>query len=301
MAAVKPDLLHAHFGYVAWGYLAAAHAQGIPLVATFYGVDACMLPRRGAWRRRYAALFEYGAAFIAEGPFLAKTLEALGCPAGKIRCIPIGVDIEALRQAPDRADEGNLRVLFTGLSREKKGPFDAAAAFAAAAAGRPGLRLDLIGDGPFRKPVENRLREAGILDRCTFHGTVTAARYREILKRAAIALAPSVIAANGDAEGGAPVTVIEAQAAGIPVIGTRHCDIPHVVAHGETGLLYAERDAAGLAAGLKRLAGDPDLRTRMGASAAARAAERHDIRKQVEKITAVYAEAAPKKCFSRGS
>jgi colanic acid/amylovoran biosynthesis glycosyltransferase len=97
-----------------------------------------------------------------------------------------------------------------------------------------------------------------------------------------------VTAADGDAEGGAPVTVIEAQAAGVPVAATFHCDIPMIVKNGETGLLCKERDVAALAANLKNLVGDADLRNKMGAAASARAAQNHDINRQVEKIALVY-------------
>jgi colanic acid/amylovoran biosynthesis glycosyltransferase len=97
-----------------------------------------------------------------------------------------------------------------------------------------------------------------------------------------------VTAADGDTEGGAPVTVIEAQAAGVPVAGTLHCDIPMVVKHGETGLLCPERDRTALAANLETLIASPERRAKMGAAAAKRALQRHDIKKQVEKITNVY-------------
>ena len=60
-------------------------------------------------------------------------------------------------------------------------------------------------------------------------------------------LAPSVTASNGDTEGGAPVAIIEMAASGMPIVSTRHCDIPSVVLDGVTGLLAAERDSEGLA------------------------------------------------------
>jgi len=111
-------------------------------------------------------------------------------------------------------------------------------------------------------------------------------------------LAPSVQASNGDNEGGAPVVVIEALAAGIPVVGSRHCDIPNIVQHGRTGLLSEERDIEDLARNLSRLAADPQARAEMGREAVAYAHAEHDIKRQVRKITAVYREAA---CGSRSS
>jgi colanic acid/amylovoran biosynthesis glycosyltransferase len=285
---VKPDIIHAHFAWEAWRYRTAFMESGIPFVTTFYGLDISKLPRRAVWKKRYAELFNHGSAFMVEGEFMAARLADLGCPAAKINCIPIGVDIEGLRALPVMRNEKNTRVLFTGLDREKKGAVYAADAFAAVAAKHPELRFDLVGGGKFRLPVHKRLQKAGFLDRCTFHGYVSVSRYRELLRGADIVLAPSVTAADGDAEGGAPVTVIEAQAVGVPVVGTLHCDIPMVVKHGETGLLCNERDTIALSANLERLVGDAELRRRMGEAAVKNVYQRHDIKKQVEKIYSVY-------------
>lgn len=284
----KPDLIHAHFAWEAWRHRSAIRESGLPFVTTFYGLDVSMLPRRAVWRKRYAYLFKRGNAFIVEGDFMAARLADLGCPADKINCIPIGVDIEGLHSLPVCRNGKTVRVLFTGLDREKKGAFFAADAFAAVAARYPEVRFDLVGDGKFRLPVRRHLQKAGLLDRCTFHGYVSVSRYRELLCGADIVLAPSVTAVNGDTEGGAPVTVIEAQAVGIPVVGTLHCDIPMVVKHGETGLLCNERDTMALSANLERLFRDAELRRRMGAAAALHAAREHDIKKQVEKIYNLY-------------
>jgi colanic acid/amylovoran biosynthesis glycosyltransferase len=285
---VNPDIIHGHFAFESWRHFAAVRQSGLPLVTTFYGLDISMLPRRAIWRRRCPKLFDYGAAFIVEGDIMAARLAMLGCPDRKIHCIPIGVDIEQLRTLPARQNERITRILFTGLGREKKGARYAAEAFIAVAARCPGVELHLIGDGEFRKPVEQRLRNAGIIDKCTFHGIVTVARYHELLAASDLVLVPSVTAANGDDEGGAPVTAIEAQAAGKPVVGTLHCDIPMVVKNTETGLLSPERDSLVLAANLEKLVTDNPLRLRMGAAATDHAARQHNIKNQVEKICEVY-------------
>jgi colanic acid/amylovoran biosynthesis glycosyltransferase len=292
IGSLKPDVIHGHFSFESWRHLGAIIKSGIPLVTTFYGLDISKLPHKKVWRDRYIRLFDFGAAFIVEGEYMAARLADLGCPLSKITCIPIGVPVDTIRAVPRRGEENRVRVLFTGLEREKKGALDAAAAFAAVAKRRPDMYLDLIGNGRYRAPVKKLLKKARVLDRCAFHGYVPVGRYYELLGNASIVLAPSVTAADGDTEGGAPVTVIEAQVAGIPVVGTIHCDIPMVVKNGETGLLCAERDRTTLAAHLERLAADPKLRRVMGTAASVRASERHDIKKQVEKIASVYEKVA---------
>jgi colanic acid/amylovoran biosynthesis glycosyltransferase len=285
---VKPDLIHGHFAFVSCAYLDTLRKFGLPLVTTCYGLDISKLPRNIVWRKRYAELFAYGAGFIVEGPHMARCLAGLGCASGRIHCVPIGVDIEAFRGQPRARDPGTVRVLFTGLGREKKGGMYAASAFISVAKRHPEMRFDLIGGGRYLEPVRYMLERAGLADRCVFHGFVSVARYREILHSCDIVLAPSREAADGDTEGGAPVTVIEAQAAGIPVVGTLHCDIPLVVKNNETGLLCAEKNLAELSSNLEKLAVDGDLRRKMGTAASVHAAEQHDIRRQVEKISEIY-------------
>ncbi|MBN1130280.1 MAG: glycosyltransferase [Chitinispirillaceae bacterium] len=284
----KPDLIHGHFAHESWRHLAALQSTALPLVTTFYGIDVNKLPQKAVWRRRYAELFSRGDAFIVEGDFMAEQLAGCGCPAQKIHTIPIGIDIEAIRSQPRARDSSLVRVLFIGLNREKKGAPYAAKAVVKALQNCPNLVLDCIGDGRFRSKVQAIFKQTGRAERVTFHGTVPVQRYLALLGSADIVLAPSITAADGDTEGGAPVTVLEAQAAGIPVVGTLHCDIPMVVEHGRTGLLAPERDTDALAAHLELLAGDRELRAAFGVRGAARAAQRHDIKKQVERICDLY-------------
>jgi colanic acid/amylovoran biosynthesis glycosyltransferase len=74
---------------------------------------------------------------------------------------------------------------------------------------------------------------------------------------------PSVTASDGDQEG-IPVSLMEAQASGLPVLSTRHSGIPELVADGKSGILVPERDADSLTAGLLRLIEHPQDWPRMG-------------------------------------
>jgi colanic acid/amylovoran biosynthesis glycosyltransferase len=291
---VKPDLVHGHFAYVSFCHLEALKQYPIPLVTTCYGLDISKLPKLAIWQKRYAELFAYCKAFIVEGPHMADCLAKLGCPADKFHCIPIGVDLETIRRhGVVQRDKQATRVLFTGLSREKKGPLYAASAFIEVAKKHPELHFDLIGTGRYLWPVRFMIERAGLTDNCTFYGHVNVNRYLDILRSSDIVLAPSLTAEDGDTEGGAPVTVIEAQAAGIPVVGTLHCDIPFVVKNGETGLLCAEKNLMGLSSNLEKLVVDPGLRAEMGKAAVVRASGQHDIKKQVEKLAEVYKMCLP--------
>ncbi len=288
---IGPDIIHGHFSTESWRILAHARNARIPLVTTFYGLDVDKLPRRRYWKIRNPVLFRYGALFFAEGPFMGRRLEAIGCPGEKVKIVPLGIDLDLYRHSSipeERSRSRRVRVLFVGLNREKKGPLDAAAVFAAALAEYPSMELHIVGVGSYRAGVERVLSKSGSLHRAVFHGALTFDAYLDVLKMCDLLLAPSCSAADGDCEGGAPVVCIEAQAAGMPVIGTRHCDIPFVVRHRITGLLSEEHDVASMARDLALLARDSDLRRTMGEKARGHAAAQHDITLQVEKVTSAY-------------
>jgi colanic acid/amylovoran biosynthesis glycosyltransferase len=284
----KPDILHGHFSHESWRNIHIAQKTGIPLVTTFYGLDVDKLSRRAAWKRRYPVLFDTGSLFFVEGPHMAGRLEAIGCPKRKIQTVYQGADIQRIRRHTGQKDRSAVNILFIGLARLKKGAEYAAHAFVEAAQHDCRAHLHLVGDGVYRKKTTHILARAGMLQRATFHGYIDTDTYLSLLGQSDILLAPSITDANGDTEGGAPVSVIEALVAGVPVVGTNHCDIPHVVAHGETGLLCNERDAETLSKNLAALVQNEKLRKEMGQRAFETSPGRHDIRVRVDAITEHY-------------
>lgn len=294
-------LLHAHFGDEGWRSLPLARRLGLPLVTTFYGYDISELGSDPRWRARFQALFAAGATFLVEGGHMRQTLLALGCPPEKARVQHLGVDLAALqlRPTPPPADEA-IEVLTAATFREKKGIPDAVAAFAAARREEPRLRLTLIGDANPQRPDEQAIK-AQLLDMIAAEGLADAVRllgyqplatFRAELARAHIFLHPSVTARNGDSEGGAPVAIIEAQALGVPVLSTRHADIPEVVRDGEGGFLVAEHDVPALTARLLLLAREPARWPAMARAARAHIEAEYDLARQAAALEAIYDEVA---------
>src|SRR5207248_3814804 len=119
----------------------------------------------------------------------------------------------------------------------------------------PHARLVLVGDGPERAGVEAQVRELNLGEKVRFLGTRK--DVAQLLHGADLFLLTSV-------SEGIPLTVIEAMAAGLPVVATDVGGLREVVADGLTGLLAPAKDAAALADCVWRLAGDPELRRRMG-------------------------------------
>lgn len=289
-------LLHAHFGTVGGRLVDLAADAGLPLVTTFYGADVAQAPRDPVWRARYDRLFAAGARFLAEGPFMADELAAQGCPADRIRVQSIGVDLAGFPFEPRRpAADGIVRILVAGTFRQKKGIPDALRAVRKALPRAPNLAVTLVGDAA-QKPGDAE-EKAIILDlaralgdACRWAGLVPYSRFKGLYRDHHVMLAPSRRAEDGDSEGGAPVTLIEAQATGMPIVATTHADIPHVTAPGESACLAPEGDVDALAEHLERVASDPALWPAMGIAGRRHVEEQHDIAKQVARLEEQYLE-----------
>lgn len=166
------------------------------------------------------------------------------------------------------------RVLCVAALREKKGhAVLLRAAAALARSGRP-VRLVIAGTGP----EEASLRAAAARDGLDveFLGPTSPGRVRAELGRAAVFALPCVVAANGDLDG-LPVALMEAMAAGVPVVTSRLSGIPELVEDGVTGLSTEPGDADATASAIDRLLSDPGLAERCAAQGRRRVAELHDL------------------------
>ena len=112
------------------------------------------------------------------------------------------------------------------------------------------------------------------------------------LDRAHVFVQPSLTAPDGDSEGGAPTTLLEAQACGLPVLTTRHADIPEVVREDDSALLSEEEDVGGLAANISLLASGPERWASMGRAGRAHVEARHDVRRLATDLEILYATLA---------
>jgi len=288
----SPALVHAHFATDAAVVLPICIRLRLPLVTSFYGVDASQYAVLRRYGRHYRRLFEAGDLFLVEGPEMRERVAALGCPPDKIRMQHIAVDLSRLPFRPRRPPqgEGAVRVLFVGRFVEKKGVLDAIAAFEAAGHGSPPMELRVIGDGPLRRQVEALIAELRLSERVRLLGYVP---YHEMLKEldeAHILLAPSKTASNGDTEGGAPTVLLEAQASGLPIVSTRHADIPYVLSPPAAARLCEEGDVFAVASALAELAAHPDSWVELAASGRAHVEERHDIARAAPQLERVYDE-----------
>lgn len=293
----RPAILHSHFGNQGWVDLPIANRYDLKQVVTFYGYDVNRLPRQPLWQARYRQLFERADLFLCEGPHMAKCLIQLGCPEAKVKVHKLGVELDKVPYRPrqmERADQ--LKILIAGTFREKKGIPYALEAIGLFREKCPGLHVTVVGglSGLEAQEKEEKDKILAVMRRYNLEPVVTMLGFQpyDVLMQQAfqhhVFLSPSVTAANGDTEGGAPVAIIDMLASGMMVVSTRHCDIPSIVEDGVSGLLAEERDVAGLVQHLTWLVEHPD-RWRPMLDAGRKYVEReHDARVQGKRLASLY-------------
>ena len=232
-AAAGADLVHVHWLQNALAALAA----GKPFVVTLHGTDIALAWRVPAFAGR---LLRRARAVIAVSTALAEEARRLG--ARDPRVIPNGIELPATVAEADHPPH----ILFAGRLAPEKGIDELAVA-------TQGLDLIVAGDGPLRSRLPQAL------------GFVPPHELRRLYERAAVVACPSRREGFG-------VVCAEAMAHGRAVVASAVGGHVDLVAHGETGLLVAPRDALALRAALERLLADAPLRERLGNAARERVA-----------------------------
>lgn len=145
-------------------------------------------------------------------------------------------------------------------------------------------RFVVVGDGYLRAELEQRRSELGLGDTVTFAGWVKDASRRAV-PEFDVFFQPSLWEAMS-------IAVLEAMAAGRPVVATRVGENPHVLTDGADGLLVEPRHVTAMADGLARLVDDAGLRQRLGAAARATVARRFAVEHMTHEYERIYAELA---------
>ena len=294
----KPALLQSHFGNRGYYDLKLKEKLSIPQVTTFYGHDASMIPQDLKWRSRYKELFARCERFLAEGSHMKKTLVELGCAESKVLVQRLGVDLEKIPFIPRKLEsERKIKILMASTFRDKKGITYGLEAFSKIASSYRNVELTLIGDAgrsqrevAYKKEIMRVIDTNNLHDKINYLGFLPYPEFIEESKKHDIFLAPSIRGADGETEGGAPVTLIEMSAFGLPIVSTLHCDIPEVILDGKSGYLVPEKDADALADRLEYLITHPEQWEKMGQTGRQHIEQEYDARKQALKLEKIYTE-----------
>jgi colanic acid/amylovoran biosynthesis glycosyltransferase len=258
----RVDVILAEFGTTGADVARHAHALGIPLIVHFHGHDAHRSATVNEYRERYREMFRHAFRVVSVSHFMTRTLIELGADPDRITYNPYGPRSAFFDIQPSY--EPTLLAL--GRFTDIKSNHLTIMAFAKALERVPDAKLVMVGDGELLESCRSIARTLGVGDRVTFAGAVPHKEVFPFFERACAFVQHSSTPTYGDAEG-TPVAILEAGAAALPVVATRHAGIPDVVVEGTTGLLVDEGDITGMADRMVRLLSDPGLCRTMGGAA----------------------------------
>jgi glycosyltransferase involved in cell wall biosynthesis len=234
------------------------------------GIDHRRL-RRGVQAPLDRLAYRHARLLVVASAALGDELAAQGYPRGRIRVVPPGRDLPADSEGPpaDLRLGRQAALLCVANWVERKGIVELLDAVARLPAGL--ATLHLVGDDQaepaYGARVRARLARPDLSGRVVVHGPQPAGRVAAMYRAADVFVLPSLREPYGTVWG-------EAMAAGLPVVGWRAGNLPHLASDGREGYLAAPGDVDALGQALARLSGDEGLRRRMGAAAARRAAGR---------------------------
>jgi glycosyltransferase involved in cell wall biosynthesis len=126
--------------------------------------------------------------------------------------------------------------------------------------------MEIVGGGPLRKALENRVSQMSLSDCVEFSGAQPQESVSAAYGRASIFALPCIVTEEGDRDG-IPTVVLEAMASGVPVVSTPVSGIPELIDSFRDGVLVPPNDPLTLADALDRLLSDPELRDCLARSA----------------------------------
>ncbi len=281
-------IIHAHFATgPAASAMAVSELTGIPFAFTGHGYDLYREPIDWGFHAEKCRK----AAFVrCISEFNRKHLvKKTGLDGENFHVVPCGVDTERFRpdEGADLTPDGDRIILaVAGLVPPKGIPF-LLKAVSSDRVRRLKKKLVIVGDGPMRGELTKEASMLGI--DVEFTGEVENRDILEYYRRADLFVLPCITAPDGHHDG-VPVVMMEAMAAGIPVISTNISGIPELVDDGKSGILVGEKDTKAIADAVERLLTDDDLRRRFSIEGRKKVVKKFNIRDVAKSIKALFAK-----------
>ena len=286
----RVSVVLAEYATTAIPLLKPCKRAGIPLVVHFHGFDAYSHDMLSQHLDDYRRLFKDAAAIIAGSHAMEDHLLELGARRETLFYNPGGgVDLSQYETADISAD----RQLFVAIGRfvDKKAPQLTVLAFAQVLRECPEAELIMIGEGPLWEACKQLAHGLNVQSKIQFVGKQDRAQAAGVLKHARAFVQHSLTTTYGDSEGTA-ITILEAGAAGLPVVSTRHGGINESVSHGETGFLVEERDVSKMAFYMTELAKNPEKARAMGRKAREHVGRNFSVELVMENLYTILQNAA---------
>lgn len=246
------------------------HCHGWDVTWDLRRDDHPWLPRHAPWYARSVRGLRDLVTFIANSKDTAARLHRIGVSPARIVLKHLGVPVPP--QPLERPSAPQLEVLYLGRLVDFKGPEIVLRAFDRACDMGFGGRLTIAGEGPRRRACEDLARSSKHRDRIRFLGAVDAAAGDALRAQAHIFTAHNCVGPITRQAEAFGVSIVEAMAAGLPVVTGASAGVMETVVDGVTGLLVPPGDVDAHAKALIRLEHEPALRGELGRNGHARAA-----------------------------
>lgn len=205
-----------------------------------------------------------------------------------VRCgVPVDLAEPSSGRLPTAGTDATSRLICVGRLSREKGHLVLLEALAKLKNQGAAIRCQFVGDGPQRPEIEESIDRLQLRDVVSLTGSLTPERVAEALR-------VSTLFVLGSFAEGVPVVLMEAMAAGVPVVATRVGGVPELIEHGEMGLLVEPGDAAALSAAIQSMIADPERAAAMAVKARRRVMEEFDIEKSAQRLFGIFRSLAPR-------
>jgi len=254
------------------------------LIVSFHGHDASRYVVSNG-PDCYQELFDRAQIITTPTHIMKGYLVSLGCNPEKIKVHTYGVDLDSYSPEKNRVLTSKARILTVARLVEKKGVEFTIKALSLI---DPDLyEYRIIGEGPEFDTLKKLSHSLNV--KSLFLGSLNKLEVLEELKKTDIMALNSVTADDGDQEG-LPVSLIEAQAMGIPVVSSYHSGIPELIINKSNGLLSNEKDVESISKNILDLIEDIELRRKMSLAAREVALKRFDIKDLNDRLFDMYSD-----------
>lgn len=286
------DIIHCHFGPIGHDVVQLRRMGLIKgkIVTSFHGYDFQNKDVLDEYEQ-YKQLFQYGDGFIANSNFTFKSLVALRCNLRKLSIIPVSTSSKIFNLKNRRKDEGGsfFKILTIARLEEVKGVEYAIRAIHQLVKNHhiKDFVYNIIGSGSLEDDFKKLVEDLQINDKVNFLGSKTQDEVLNFLLDANAFLLTSITTKAGAAEAQGLV-LLEAQAAGVPVVASRTGGVSDSLIDGETGFLVPEKDVDAIASSIMKLYQDPEKGREMGVKGKAFVKDNFDQKTLCMKMLSFY-------------
>lgn len=285
-------LMHSHFGQNGYASIKLAKEIGVPHITTFHGVDISIdqvdASKHGRLLKKFhedlITLQEGGDIFIAVSDFIKGKLIERGFKENKIVTNYLGVDTKYFSCDLERSERHDT-IICVARHIECKGIEYLISAMSLINQYHPQWRLILVGDGERTEYFKEMVKELDI--NVEFKGRLSVESVKNELAKSKIYCQPSVKLSNGQEEALA-LTIVEAQAMGVPAVVFNSGGMPEAIVPGVSGFVVEEKDIKGLANKILSLIEDEQKWNEFSQAAIGHANEHHCFEKQIHKLEIIY-------------